>query len=103
MKPAPLTDRQKREIVRLRRAKTPWKIVIRQIGCTFAQAFYAWRVVTDAKYAPGGHRIQQVLRAQRIRRAIKALDRGRKWDGALSLDEAHEVMSRRAARLEMTA
>lgn len=92
----PLSDEQKRKIVHLRRARTPWKVVMREVKCTFAQALYTWRCATDPAYVPGGKRMQQVLRTQRIRRAVRAIEQGREWDGRLSLEEAHEVIARLA-------
>lgn len=73
--PIPLTDDQKRDIVRLRSAGAQYKVIAREVNCTVCQAIHAWKLASHKDYARGGKRAKRVMRAQRIRRAVNALEK----------------------------
>ena len=73
--PTPLTNEQKRDIVRLRGAGAQYKAIAREVKCTICQAIHAWKLFSHEAYKPGGKRAKRINRAQRLRRAVNALEK----------------------------
>lgn len=93
--PPPLTDQQKRDIVRLRKARVQWKVIARQVQCTTAQAIHAWKLATDRTYA--ARRRRRMAQNQRIRRAVKAL--GKTMRAVQFTEHGAETLGQRIKRL----
>jgi DNA-binding CsgD family transcriptional regulator len=99
MMPAPLTDYQKREIVRLKRSGRTHKEIANILRCTLWQSQHHWMLQTDKTYALRRRKITGTYK--RVRR-IETIERWRLEQAKERQIEQHNI-AKRALRLEIEA
>jgi hypothetical protein len=97
-RPAPLTDHQKREIVRLKSAGRQHKEIVRLLNCTYRQSKRVWEAFQSKDFTERRRKTNRTWKRYQL--GLKAIADGRKLSAILTTEERMEIAAR-ALRIEI--